>query len=56
MPSLNQILAPVYPFGVDFNLLYCWEGYLLLYDALGSNPTTYMDLRWSTDITIQPAP
>ena len=35
---------------------YSWEGYLLLYEALGSNPTTSMNLRWSTDITIQPAP
>lgn len=33
---------------------YPWEGYRLLYDALASNSTTKMALRWSTDITEQP--
>jgi len=33
-----------------------YEGYVLLRDALASNPTTSMSLRWSTDITIQPTP
>jgi hypothetical protein len=32
---------------------YPWEGYQLLYDALASNPTTIMTLRWSTDISDQ---
>jgi hypothetical protein len=35
---------------------YPWEGYTLLYNALASNPTTSMNLRWSTDITLQPTP
>jgi hypothetical protein len=35
---------------------YPWEGYLLLHNALASNPTTYMSLRWSTDITLQSTP
>jgi hypothetical protein len=35
---------------------YPWEGYNLLHDALASNPTTSMSLRWSTDITLQPTP
>jgi hypothetical protein len=29
-------------------------GYRLLYDALASNPTTSMSIRWSTDIREQP--
>jgi hypothetical protein len=35
---------------------YPWEGYGLLYDALASSPTTFMNLRWSTDISLQPTP
>jgi hypothetical protein len=31
-----------------------WEGYVLLYRALASNPTTSMGLWWSTDIQYQP--
>jgi hypothetical protein len=33
---------------------YPWEGYLLLFNALLSNTTTKMSMRWSTDISLQP--